>query len=177
MATINLLPTELTLKGKDKVLVQGIRKFVSAGLLVLIIGALIIAGYLVFISFRIRSSLSNEEVLKQEISSFQETEQGLFFIKDRISKIKSVLAKESSNEQISVLSGFLQTTQGEFSIFEVQVSIQRTEISLVFPTSIEFGNFYKALIESNLYSNIILKSFSLNPSLGYLATFELIQNE
>lgn len=173
MVTINLLPPQLAIKGKDKVLVEGIKKFVFAGFLILILASLVIAGYLIYLSIRIRTSVSSEEVLKNDINSQQQTEQGLFLIKDRISRIKSVYAKESADKQIATLAGFIQTAPGEFRLLEIQVSTQKATLSVAFPSSDTFGSFYKALINANLYPNVVLKAFSFNPSLGYVASFEL----
>lgn len=175
MATINLLPTQLTLKGRDKAIVEGAKKFVFIGFILLILASLAIAGYLVFMSVRIRASINSEEVLKKEISSFQQAEQSLFLIKDRIGKIKTVLGKESANSQVATLAEFLQTGPGDLRILEIQITPQKVTLSLIFPSSASFGGFYKLLIGSNLYPNILLKSFSFNPSIGYLVTFELSQ--
>ena len=175
MATINLLPSQLVLKGKDKILIEGIKKFVFVGFILLIIGSLIVVGYLIFISLRIRSSISNEEFLKSEIDNLQETEQGLFLIKDRISKIKSIYAKQSADAQIALLTDFLLSNQGDYRIIEIQIISERVDLGVSFPSSSSFGLFYKALISSEIYSQVVLKSFSFNPTLGYIATFELTQ--
>ncbi len=175
MATINLLPTALTLKSKDKAVIDAIKKFVLLGFIVLIVASLIIAGYLIYLSLGMRASLGREEVFKQEISSFQETEQGLFLIKDRISKIKTVYAKESANKQIEVLADFLKNTPGDFRILEIQVTSQKVNLSLIFPTSSAFGAFYKSMVDSKVYTGVVLKAFSFNPSAGYVAAFELSQ--
>lgn len=175
MASINLLPTQFVLKGKDKVLIEGIKKFAFIGFLILTIVALTLGGYLVYLSVRIRSSIGNEETLKSEVTSLQQTEQGLFLIKDRISKIKTVYAKDSADSQITILTGFFQGNPGDYRILEIQVTSQRVNLSLAFPSSSSFGSFYKALVEARLFPNITLKSFSFNPSLGYVAAFELSQ--
>lgn len=172
---INLLPTQLVLKGKDKVIIEGIKKFTLIGFLFLILGSLVIAGYLVYVSLRIRSSVGNEEGLKSEISTLQQTEQGLFLIKDRISKIKLVYAKESSDSQILNLTTFLESNSGDYRILEIQVVSQKVVLSMAFPSSTSFGSFYKSLINSGLYPNIVLKSLSFNQSIGYVASFELFQ--
>ncbi|MBI4157837.1 hypothetical protein HY502_03245 [Candidatus Woesebacteria bacterium] len=174
-APINLLPSQLVLKGKDKVLLEGLKKFVLIGFIILIAASLIIAGYLVYLSFRIRSSVGNEDVLKSEISSLQQTEQGLFLIKDRISRIKAVYAKESVDGQIATLTDFIEQVSGDFRISEIQISVQRVDLSVVFPSSSAFGLFYKSLIAADLYPDITLKTLSFNPSLGYIASFELSQ--
>src|SRR3989344_5231428 len=121
MASINLLPSQLVLKGKDKVVVEGLKKFVFIGFIILIAISLLIAGYLVYLSLRIRSSVGNEEVLKSEINSLQQTEQGLFLIKDRISRIKAVYAKESVDGQIATLTDFIEQASGDFRISEIQI--------------------------------------------------------
>ena len=175
MASINLLPSQLVLKGRDKVLVEGLKKFVFIGFIILIATSLIIAAYLIYLSLRIRSSVGSEEVLKSEVSSLQQTEQGLFLIKDRITRIKSIYAKESVDGQIAKLTGFIQGASADFRISEIQISAQRVNLSVIFPSSGEFGLFYKSLINANLYPNVTLKALSFNPSLGYIVSFELSQ--
>lgn len=175
MATINLLPPQLVLKGRDKVVVESLKKFVFAGFLLLIVASLVIAAYLIYLSTRIRSSVTREEVLKSEINSLEQTEQGLVLIKDRISKIKSVYALESADSQIETLVGFLQATPGDYRILEIQLSAKGVVLNVVFPSSDSFGAFYKALIEAKLYSSVTLRTFSLSPALGYVASFELFR--
>lgn len=172
MATINLLPQAATLKGRDKTLVQGLSKFLYVGFIILIAGGLALAGYFVFTVVRVRSSLLNEENLKAQVTTLSQTEQSYFLIKDRIAKIKSVLAKDSAGTQITILRA-LPVFVGENRVLEIQISGQKVTLALVFPSSASFGDFYKGLIESKVYKTVILKSFSFSPSVGYIATMEL----
>lgn len=175
MAAINLLPQGAALKGKDKTVLTALRKFVILGFMVFIAFSLAITGYLIYTSLRIRSGVASQEALKVQIDSLGQTEQSFFLIKDRISKIKTVLAKESSNEQIATLSDFLRGLSPDARVLEIQITSQKVTLGVIFPTSSAFGTFYKTLVEAGLYKTVILKSFSFNPSAGYIATFELSQ--
>lgn len=174
MATgINLLPQGKVLKGRDKALVDAISKLVFVGLIIFIASILVIGAYLVYTSLRIRASVSNEEVLKAEVGALADTEQSFFLIKDRVSKIKIILAKDSLNEQIVKLSGFLKILSPDVRLIEVQAANQKVTLGLGFVSSQSFGAFYKGLVESGTYKTIILKSLSFNPLGGYIATLEL----
>src|SRR3989344_8904889 len=121
MATINLLPPTIALKGRDKILITGLRKFVLVGFIIIIASALVLAGYFIYTTVRLRASLSSEELLKTEVASLQETEQSYFLIKDRISKIRGVLAQESANSQITTLMS-LPIFGGENRVLEIQLT-------------------------------------------------------
>ena len=175
MATgINLLPEGKVLKGRDRVLVEGISKIVFGGLIVFIVAALAIAGYFVYSSLRMRASLSSEEALKVQIEALSDTEQSFFLIKDRVSKVRTVLAKESLNDEMAKLSGFLVNLPGDARLIEVQATNQKITIGISFISSSSFGSFYKNLVSSGKYKTIILKSLSFSPSGGYVAALELI---
>ena len=175
MANINLLPQGATLKGRDRILLDGLRKFVLVGFMIFIAAALVITGYLIYTSLRIRSSIANEETLKPQVNALRQTEQSFFLIKDRVSKIKTVFGKESANAQITTLSGFLRGVFPDARVLEIQITSQKVNLGVIFPTSSAFGAFYKTLIDADLYKTVILKSFSFNPSAGYIATFALSQ--
>lgn len=175
MSTINLLPQGLTLKGKDKILIDGVKKLVFAGFMLFIVAILVVTGYLIYTAVKIRTSVGIEESLKGEIGALSQTEQSFFLVKNRISKIKTVLSKESSNGQILTLNELLNSLSGEAKILEIQITSQKVGLSAVFPTSEIFGTFYKNIILSDLYDTVILKSLSFNPTAGYIATLELIK--
>ena len=170
---INLLPQGIALKGKDKIVLTSVGKFVSVGFVIFLLAAFLIVGYFIYLSLRIRASISLEETLKSQIGSLEQTEQSFFLIKDRIGKIKSVLAKENVRVQTETLSGVVGSFPPGVRILEIQMTSQKVTLTLIFSSSESFGIFYKGLIEAKTYKTIVLKTFSFNPSTGYIATMEL----
>lgn len=174
MATgINLLPQGKALKGQDKVLVESISKLTLIGLIIFIAAILVVGVYFVYSSLRLRSSISAEETLKAEVEALANTEQSFYLVKDRVSKVKTILAKASTNEQTEKLAGFLENSTQELSLTEIQLTSQKVILSLVFPSSSSFGVFYKSLVDSGIYKTITLKSLNFSQLVGYLATLEL----
>lgn len=171
---INLLPQGKALKGQDKVLVESISKLTLIGLIIFIAAIMAVGVYFAYSSLRLRSSISAEETLKSEIEALANTEQSFYLVKDRVSKVKTILAKASTNEQVDKLSGFLENSAQESTLTEVQLTSQKVVLSLVFPSSSSFGLFYKSLVDSGIYKIVTLKSLNFSQLAGYLATLELM---
>ncbi len=92
MAEINLLPVDLS-PNRGSVKIGSFIKRIALILTGIILFASVLEViFVVFLLFQIRASTTRQQVLKQNISALQSTEQKFFLIKDRIEKIQKAFS-------------------------------------------------------------------------------------
>ncbi len=169
---INLLPPDLGANASVLKLVNLAKKAaVAIGLMFFIFGTLFI-GYIVFLRIQIRASTKRAEGLKNSITALKGTEQSLYLLKERIGKIKSLLAKETYEQSLTSSGNILLNHPG-VTLTQVAASIGKINISAGSQSSNDLNNFFENILSNDNYKSIKLMSFSYNPKSGYLFNLEL----
>lgn len=175
MPTINLLPTDLAPKGPTLRIVNYLKQIVFIGFVIFLLVTLGLAGFFILTSLELNGSVSRQEVLKTQIKSLEQTEQKVVLLKDRLGKIRKILAMSDSQENIGKAQDVLGMAVGGISIGELEVSADETKLIISSSNSSSFSQFLANLTTSKLYETIILSSFSFNPNSGYSAAFDLLR--
>jgi hypothetical protein len=174
MATINLLPTDIAPKGPTLRIVNYLKQIIFVGFVIFLLVALGLAGFFLLTSFELNGSINRQENLKTQIKSLEQTEQKIILLEDRIKKIKKVLALPDSQDNIATSQEVLGIATG-LSIGELEISPDKTKLTITADSSSSMSQFLTTITESKLYQSIVLSSFSFNPSSGYTAAFELFK--
>lgn len=168
MAKINLLPVELSpSKGSSK-LALIIKKitFYAGGIFLL--GALAAIALIFFLTSQLKTSLAKEDSLKQNIASLQKTEQQLFIIKDRISKIKQAESGSLADASFVKVDSILSNLPPNLSVNSIEIDSTKTKFSVLSKDSLGMASFLNNLINSGVFKNLTLNNFTFMPDQGYL---------
>ena len=104
---INLLPTDLSPKGPVVRIAALVRSVAVISFSLLLITGLGISAFFIVNSLQIKNLNSANEELKGSIKSLEVTEQGLVLVRDRLGKVKQVLAQDSGADETAGLSEFI----------------------------------------------------------------------
>jgi len=163
---INLLPPDLGPNASVLRLLNLAKKAaVAIGLMFFIFGTLFV-GYIVFLRIQIQASVKRAEGLKNSITALESTEQSLYLLKERIGKIKSLLAKEAQEDPLASSSSVLINHPG-VTLAQLTTSPGKINISAGSQKTGDLNSFFEKLIPDDNYKNIKLTSFSFSPETGY----------
>lgn len=172
MAKINLLPPDLGPNAAVLKFLNLAKKItVVIGIIFFVFGLLLI-GYIVFLRIQIQTSVKRAEGLKNSITALKSTEQRLYLLKERVGKIKSLLAKETRDESLTGSSGVLANHPG-VNLTQVVTSQGKISLSGGCQNTGYLSSFFESILADNTYKNIKLLSFMFNPQAGYLFSLEL----
>lgn len=170
---INLLPTELSPRGPAVKAANALRRFIIFGFIAFALSVLGLIAFFVFVTTQIGSSNQRQESLKGSIRSLEQTEQRLILVKDRLAKIKNALGEEKMRSEVENIDSLLTNTAGNVVVTEVDVSKDKTELTVQATSSTSVAQFMAVLLVTNLYEKIDLSSFGFNPQVGYLISLEM----
>lgn len=170
---INLIPEEVAPKGAAARLSIFLRTVSAIGLTLFILVVFGLTSYYLVNYFQLRASESRQENLKNVISSLQDTESSLILLRDRLSKVKEVYAHDSADKNINAVSQVFAQVPSGISISDFETTLKKIDMSVIAQSSLSLSQFINVLITSDLFETINLKSFSFNPTGGYVATLEM----
>jgi hypothetical protein len=173
MAQINLLPTDIS-ASKDVVKVANILKNIAvAGSFLLII--LSTAGIVTLFLITTQSTAEQRKVenLKTEIKNIQAVEQKYFLVKDRLSKVNTIIKSRNNEPKINNLESLTKTLPEGVNIFDAEVNPTLTKVTVNATQSVGLTTFLSRLVTNSSYKEMVMKGFSFNPNTGYFVILEL----
>jgi hypothetical protein len=121
MSRINLLPIDLSPESSKARLSNILKKITVVGFILLIVSVLMAIAIFLINYVEMQNLSQRQNQLKKSIEALEKTEQSLVLVKDRLTKIKKVLGKETATDSIENFL-FWQESLG------MQVDVQETEI-------------------------------------------------
>jgi len=172
-ASINLLPIELSPQSgaaKTANLFKRIAIVYGAIVVVFLIGA---GAFILLMSVQSSSIKNQNAALTARITTLEAAEQKTVLIRDRLEKIKGVIAGSVGMEKNLVnLSNVISILPSGVAIASAEVDSTRTKFTVSGSSSQEIAVFLSSLVAQKIYPNLILKTFSFNPGSGYVVSFD-----
>lgn len=173
MPAINLLPIELSSKGSVVKVSSLLKRVAIVGSVLLVLSAIGLIGFFVFVSFQVTSSTTRQEQFKTTIKSLQQTEQRLILTKDRLEKAKEVLGKETSIENVENLSELFLNVPEDVDLRDAEISATKIELSFVARSSSGLTRILATILSGDYYKTVKLTSFAFNTGIGYVVNLDL----
>ena len=170
---INLLPTDLSPKGPVVKIAALVRSVAVISFSLLLITGLGISAFFIVNSLQIKNLNSANEELKGSIKSLEVTEQGLVLVRDRLGKVKQVLAQDSGADETAGLSKFITQVPQGVEMQEAIISKDGVETTFLATASTSLVQLMAGIISQESFKSVELVSFSFNPNAGYVASFNL----
>lgn len=165
---VNLLPPEYTTtKGLARFLkaAQGLGVISIAFFLVFTLG---ISGFYIISSITLRSLNSDIDSLKNQISAQETSEQQIVLLKDRLSKIKTVLALPSSIENFKAATPYISSLSPTTSLSEATIDSQKIDMTLIVRSNADLVSLLQKFSGGNEFASVAMTNFTFSPSGGYL---------
>lgn len=172
MADINLLPQELKPKGSVVKLAKLLKKLVVGGTVTLFIAVGLLVALYFILSRRVSVLKENNTVIVREITALEKTEQRLFLVKDRLSKIDSVGKAANAYDETDLLIDLTDEFPPGITPSAVEITTESVTISVVADGSRSIANFLALLIAKD-YEKIVMNFLSFDPLQGYRIDLEI----
>ncbi len=171
---INLLPGDLN-KSKGVGFVSLLLKRVSIILVVILFIGVILGVMFVIIQTRNLNNINQKNSeLTSQVQKLNQTEQRLFLVKDRISKIETILGNKTSEESIGHLDQTVSSMSSDLAFKSVKIAGPSTTLTLGATNSKVIDQFLNFLANGNsAYAQVLLKNLGYNVDLGYLVDLQL----
>lgn len=171
---LNLLPPELAVDKKTSNILKSVRAFNLILTALFVIFTIGLSAYFIFTSIMLKNKLASLDSLKNKIKTLQTSEQQMILLKDRIKKINTAQAKDSSLKSLDAIDPILSTLSQESQITELNVDVAKIIFLISFKSTFDLTNFFENLSKSTVFKSATLSSFGFNPLTGYLAGISVV---
>lgn len=172
--TLNLIPQDQVITGKLAKFLKAVKAMGIISLVIFVFSVLGITGLIVLNSSKINNLNSQVEALKDQVLDLQVSEQQIAFLKDRVQKIQIVREIPDSLENLSSVESLIGEISETTKVTELDVDSKKAGFSLNFKSNADMLSFFEKLKESTIFKSVILSSFGLSPTTGYLASFSVL---
>ena len=172
--SFNLLPPDLTPREEIIKISNFIKRISVVGYSVVLISAAIFVGAFFVLSNQLKTSISEQENWKVQISSLEETEQRLVLIKDRLEKVSKILKSATAADEIESLSQTQSILPEGVILREAKLSTGNSEMRLLTQNSSSTAQLLAKLLASGIYKKVELKALDFNQTVGFSLELNLI---
>ena len=135
MAKINLLPIDLSPKSDLARLANIIKKLTIVASAIFLVLGLAAAGFLIVMTFQADNLVKENQALTARISAFNQEEQSLVLVKDRVKKAQTIMAERKLESELADISPL-----GQEVMDSLRSSIYKTRIPAGLPEGVGVGN-------------------------------------
>lgn len=175
--TLNLLP-------QDQIVSGSLGKFlkISKSLSVIFFAIFILfaIGMTIFIitnNSKLKSLTSNVSSLKEDVIALEVSEKQIFLLKDRIKKIETLKTIPSSLKNLAGTIELVNTLSPTAKVTELDLDSKKVDLTVNFKSNFEMNSFLSTVKQSKSFSSVIVSSFGLSPTTGYLISFNLLTSK
>lgn len=172
---INLIPVDIAPKSSVAKIANFLKTASAVGLTIFILAGFGLTSFYLLNYFQLRGSLTRADNLKGAIASLQKTEADLVLVRDRLSKVKTVLSAESADQNLEAIATLFKQVPPGVTISDLNATTKKTEMSITAANSLALSQFMAQFISGGLFETINLKSFGFNPQGGYAVSFEMFR--
>ena len=172
MSEINFLPQD-QIQNKQVSAVSGKLKIFTALLgFVCLVVAIIGTIFIFYRNSSVTKLEAQEKNLKEQTLAQETTEQTLIFVRDRLSKIKELQAKNSATADFLAQKNVFQTFAPGIELKQLDVADSQSDFSITAPDSAALGDVLQKM-KTKEFALGVIDTISYNQSLGYQVKFKL----
>jgi hypothetical protein len=168
MPRINLLPIDLSPDSSKARLSNILKNITVVGSVLLIVSVLAVMAIFFINYVEIRNLSQSQKQLEKSIGALEKTEQHLVLVKDRLTKIRKILGKETTADLVGDLLSWQESLGMQLDIQEAEILPDKIIVSFKTPNSFELAEALSSMTEKSDYSRIELTSLNFSPEMGYL---------
>jgi hypothetical protein len=158
MAKINLLPIELSPKSELAQLAKLMKRIAIAGSVVFLVLGLVAASFLIVMTFEADSLVKENQVLMAQIESFNQEEQSLVLVRDRVRKAKTILSERKVEPELTKVGPFLNNQPSSVIISQAELKIKESQFSFEVVDSSRLAELLSGFVTSDAFERVTLES-------------------
>lgn len=164
---LNLLPPEYTTTKGLGSLLKATRALGIISIAVFIVFTLGVSAFFVISTLTLKNLNSDLDSLKGQISSQEKSEQQIVLLKDRLSKIKSIIGTEDASNVLSDVNPYVTGLPTDSTLGELDLDSLSADFSVTFRSNSNLSAFMSQISQVKEFQNVRLTSFAYNPESGY----------
>ena len=173
MSQINLLPTDMAPRPSVVKASTVVKKLTTIGVILFIVCLGASIGLFLLFSSQLKDSTQRKAEIEQSVKALQATEQRLVLIKDRLSLIKDVLARQTATDELEAITNLINNLPEEVSVSEAKLQKDLTVASFKAEDSLALTRMMSTIFSLGTYGQVDLKTIRFLPITGFTAEFEL----
>lgn len=166
---INLLPGATAEDAKTKKLHSLFNRVLTIGLTVFVVVSLIFSSVLLFFSLQLRNLEREKDDAEVAVKNLQDTEQKVFFIQDRLTKVKAITAADALKTEVAGFNEILNTLPEGAILREANVNLNSISTIVEVKDPGSLTTFLSQIVTKD-FARINLKEFNYSPAGGYVLT-------
>lgn len=168
MATkLNLLPPEYGTLGQLGKILKVIRALGVIAMALFFVFALGVSAFFIISTITMNGLNSDIDSLKNQVKAQQASEQQIVLIKDRLGKIKTILAKPDALKGLTGVSPYISGLSGSTTLSDLSADSSKVDMTLNFKTNADLTNFMTQISQDKNFGSVVLASFSFSSAAGY----------
>ncbi len=171
---INLIPDDHGVKGKAGRFTKIVKKIAMTWIFILIAGSIFGLSLSLFLSSQIRDNQAKEENLKNTLKTLETTEEKAFLIKDRVSKIKGILATLDGSPNAILIEKLSAALPSGLTVSAIAVDGSKGAITLTAQNSEVLTQLFDFLIKDETFHSVNLTDFNYAADFGYTVNLEVL---
>lgn len=173
---MNLLPPEYTTSGTLAKFLKASKALGVIALGVFIVFTVGISAFLVFSTITLNNLNSDVNSLKTQITAEEQTETQIVLLKDRLSKIKKVLADDNVAKNLKSSEPVISLLGPNANLTQLDVGESKVDLSASFTASSDMAKFIQAVSATTSFKTINSTGISFSPNVGYIVGLSMLVN-
>lgn len=172
MPEVNFLPTDQIQNKKVRAVSGNLKIFAALlGFVCLAIGVLG-TFFIVYRNSSVGTLQKQEADLKAQILAQETTEQTLVFVRDRLTKVKEIQAKNANNENFLAEKETFATLPTGVDLKQLDLTLTDSDFAVTIPDSQTLGQVLE-LVKTKVFANGYVDTISYNSVGGYQVKFKI----
>lgn len=164
---LNLLPPKYGALGNVGKVLKATRALGVIAMALFFVFALAVSAFFIISTITINNLNSDVNSLKSQVTAQQTSEQQIVLVKDRIGKIKTVLATPDALKNLTAINTYISGLSGTTALTDLSIDPLKVDMSLTFRTNADLTNFMTQISQDKNFGSIALTSFGFAAATGY----------
>lgn len=164
---LNLLPPEYGTLGQLGKILRVTRALGVIAMVLFFVFALGVSAFFIISTITINGLNSDINSLKNRVTAQQTSEQQIVLIKDRVGKIKSILATPDALINLTAVSPYISGLSGSTTLSDLSADSSKVDMTLTFRSNTDLTNFMSQISNDKNFSTVVMPSFAFSSTAGY----------
>lgn len=164
---LNLLPSEYGKLGTTGKILRSLRALGVISFALFFVFALGTSAFFIISTITLNGLKNDIDSLKSQVTAEQTSEQQIVLLKDRVGKIKTILAAPDATKNLSLISPYISSLSASSKVSDISIDPSKVNLALNFVNNTDLSNFLSAISKDSQFGSVRMTSFTFNDATGY----------